>query len=436
MTSHYLTNITPDSISGIIFTYEGIRGSIVLMNGPTGCKYYHSAISDSQMLRGTDFDPLNYPELMYFGQPRVPCTYLDTRDYIYGSREKLEEALHYFCSSTDFDIIFIVNSPGAALIGDDIAAIAAAAAPGRTVITIESPGYSKTEWYGADFACREMILQLLPLIKRQKKHPSERPCANLLGFSIFQKNHEGDLLEIKRLLNLCGIDVSCSLCCGCTPEEIKNLASADLNIVVNASYGRGTAELLAKECGTPYMECRGIPVGFPGMEELIKDVCRRLNVSPAGALEELEKARARAYIYLSRLDSLTGLPKSVPFAIQGTVSQCLGYCRFLIRYLGMAADCVAVLSPDRNDPEYRDLYDLLSSKNMADALEKDILSTDAQLVFADGSIIAKLKFMKHDFSGIEINLPSIGYVDIVPKTHIGAAGGLALTEQVINGLMF
>ena len=294
MTSHYLTNITPDSISGIIFTYEGIRGSIVLMNGPTGCKYYHSAISDSQMLRGTDFDPLNYPELMYFGQPRVPCTYLDTRDYIYGSREKLEEALHYFCSSTDFDIIFIVNSPGAALIGDDIAAIAAAAAPGRTVITIESPGYSKTEWYGADFACREMILQLLPLIKRQKKHPSERPCANLLGFSIFQKNHEGDLLEIKRLLNLCGIDVSCSLCCGCTPEEIKNLASADLNIVANASYGRGTAELLAKECGTPYMECRGIPVGFPGMEELIKDVCRRLNVSPAGALEELEKARARA----------------------------------------------------------------------------------------------------------------------------------------------
>ena len=102
----------------------------------------------------------------------------------------------------------------------------------------------------------------------------------------------------------------------------------------------------------------------------------------------------------------------------------------------MAADCVAVLSPDRNDPEYRDLYDLLSSKNMADALEKDILSTDAQLVFADGSIIAKLKFMKHDFSGIEINLPSIGYVDIIPKTHIGAAGGLALTEQVINGLMF
>ena len=73
---------------------------------------------------------------------------------------------------------------------------------------------------------------------------------------------------------------------------------------------------------------------------------------------------------------------------------------------------------------------------MSGALHKDILSADAELVFADGNIIAKLKAMHRDFSGIEIGLPSLGYTDVIPKTHLGLSGGLLLCEQIINGLMF
>lgn len=73
---------------------------------------------------------------------------------------------------------------------------------------------------------------------------------------------------------------------------------------------------------------------------------------------------------------------------------------------------------------------------MASALEKDVLRTDAELVFADGNIIAQLKARHHSFSGVEISLPSLGYTDVVPKTHLGLSGGLLLCEQVINGLRF
>ena len=73
---------------------------------------------------------------------------------------------------------------------------------------------------------------------------------------------------------------------------------------------------------------------------------------------------------------------------------------------------------------------------MAEALQKPILDTKAGIVFADGSILAQLKALHHIFSGIEIGLPSIGYTDVIPKTHQGLNGSLMICEQIINGLIF
>ena len=114
MINTYLTNITPDSISGIIFAFEGLKDTVVLLNGPTGCKFYHSATSDNQMIRRQEFDPLNYPPIWYFGQPRVPCSFLDKRDYVYGSGEKIREGIEFLRSRLSFARLIVVNSPGAA----------------------------------------------------------------------------------------------------------------------------------------------------------------------------------------------------------------------------------------------------------------------------------------------------------------------------------
>jgi nitrogenase molybdenum-iron protein alpha/beta subunit len=110
----YSENITPDSLSGAIFAIEGIKDACVVLNGPTGCKFYHSAISDSQYVRSLSFDPLAYSGRFYFGQPRVPCTYLDGHDYVYGSGEKLSKILQSVIQK-NFKLIAVINSPGAAL---------------------------------------------------------------------------------------------------------------------------------------------------------------------------------------------------------------------------------------------------------------------------------------------------------------------------------
>jgi hypothetical protein len=60
---------------------------------------------------------------------------------------------------------------------------------------------------------------------------------------------------------------------------------------------------------------------------------------------------------------------------------------------------------------------------------------DAELVFADANLIAELMLKNKTFCGIEINLPGMGYIDLVSKTHLGIEGSLFLIEQVLNGLM-
>ena len=40
------------------------------------------------------------------------------------------------------------------------------------------------------------------------------------------------------------------------------------------------------------------------------------------------------------------------------------------------------------------------------------------------------------FSGVEIALPSLGYIDVIEKSHLGMGGGLLLCEQILNGMLY
>ena len=425
----YLTSITPDSFTGIIFALEGIKRTVTLLNGPTGCKFYHSATSDNQVIRQLEFEPLRFPATWYFGQPRVPCTYLDSKDYVYGSKDKLEEALAFLKDNVSFDLLCIVNSPGAALIGDNLEGIARSVLGAASYLTIETPGFSEDICTGYETAALHLIQ------KFAVRHEVVPKTVNILGLSIHHRNFKGDSAELERLLNLCGIDVNCILCADCEPERIESLSSAELNIVLHPEYAMDTALTLRDMFGTPYYVCEGAPIGFKTTEKFICDICALLDCDSSPALRESEMARARAYPFISRVHSLSGLPKGVPFAVEGTYSELYAYTRFLIEYFGMTPDCASVLNPE-HDTFKTKYHTMLEEYGFGRITERDILDTAAEIVFASGITISKLKLRKHEFTGIEISLPTMGYIDVIPKTNIGIGGALQLIEQVLNGLIF
>ena len=427
----YLKNITPDSFSGIIFALEGIKKSVTLINGPTGCRFYHSRTSQEQTTRYTKFDRLDYPEKWFRHQPRVPCTSLDSRDYIYGSKYKLTETLEYIRDNLTFDLAGIVNSPGAALIGDNLKSIARQTLKDKPFVVIETPGFSSDVCSGYE----KGVIELLTQLGLSQTTATHEGTVNILGLSIFHRNYKGDMNELSRLLELCGISINCFLCADCDLEEIYHLPDAALNIVIHSEYGMQTAEFLQQHFGVPCYICDGPPIGFSATEKMMRDICAILGKEYTGFEIESERTRARAYSFISRFNASTGLPKGVKFSIEGSYSELYAYTNFLVKYFGMIPACASPLN--QQSTAYQEKYqNLLNDFGSSEALLQSILDTDSELVFANGNTIANLKLRKQIFSGIEIGLPSMGYLDVIPKTHLGLRGALMLTEQIINGLMF
>ena len=439
MMKSYFKNTTADSFNGILLSLEGIKGSLVILNGPSGCKFYHSSTSFGQMIRTFDFDPLNYPEKWYFGQPQIPCTSIDNGDYVYGSADKLVELLEFVRDGVEFDALFIVNSPGAALIGDDLRGLAEKVIDKEPVIILESPGFSETLSAGY----KKAFLSMLPFIKKdgtECKNP--RKLVNIIGLGIWGRNSLGDREELQRLCDMMNIDVNCVLMSGSTFADIEKMAEADLNVVVAPEFGLEIGEILKEKFGIPYMVTPP-PIGFSVTEKWAMELCATLEKTsrpcaetPVADLviEESQKRRAECFHHISRINSLIGIPTGRPFAVEGRYSEVLAYGNFLLEYLGMTPDSLSIID-EKEDAYKEDLVEFLKKYGVAYALDVPILETDAELVLAGGNTIGALKLQGKCFAGIDISLPTLGYIDVIPKTHLGLKGGSLLVELVLNGLV-
>ena len=430
MTDGSLKSIMPDSISGMIFTLEGVKNAIVLLNGPMGCRFYHSTTSQFRTVRpalrgcaenGARPRAVDHSIFSdwFFNQERVPCTFLDGYDYVYGTEDKVCSALEYMTKNVDFDVLAVVNAPGAALIGDDLVRIAREKTGARRVAVLESSGYSDSFEEGCSLACLALLKQVAKPLwetrsgkssgaagwkqsgKEGENSTPDRKKVNLLGMNIWQRNITGDIEELKRLFSLCGIDVNTVLLADCALKEIAGIPDASLNVVLYPETGLTCARYLEEVCGTPYYVCDMLPVGFSAVEKMFADICAALGTSDEALRAESEKARALAWVRIGEISRSSGKPRGVKYYVDGGESVEKAYSAFLSDYLGMRR-CSA---------------------------------EDAELVFSNANVISELMLKNRTFCGIETSLPGMGYVDLVPKTHMGVRGTLFLIEQVLNGLM-
>ena len=413
MTERSLKSISPDSITGMIFAMEGMKNSIVLLNGPMGCRFYHSTTSQFLSIRpalslpaedGRERVPVDYNYLndWFFRQARVPCTYLDGYDYVYSTKDKVSRALDYIRSSVDFDVISIVNSPGAALIGDNLLELAREKLGVCRVVMLESCGYSEGFEAGYSRACLELLRQVGSFLWTDRPRPADgKKRVNLLGVSIWHRYMQGDVSELRRLFGLCGIQVNAVPCAECSLEELRRLPDADLNVVLYPEMGLEAARYMEERCGQPYYVCPTLPIGFSAVERIFGEICGILGTWDGALKEESERGRALCWYRIDQIHRSYGKPRGVKFCVKGGESQERSYGAFLTDYLGMES-----APPEK-----------------------------AELVFSDANVISELMLRNRTFCGIEISQPGMGYVDLVEKTHMGLQGALFLVEQVLNGLM-
>lgn len=306
-----------DSFTGAILAVEGILDAAILLNGPTGCKFYHGAISDNQLPRTETMDPLQYAEEFYFGQPRVPATYLDADDYIFGAGEILEKILPTVAAK-GHRLIVVLNSPGAALIGDDLERFIAEAGLAVPCLAIEHTGFSGTFVQGFQEATLRVLDKLAAPVKQRRR------SVNLVGLSIFHRHWQGSLDTLSELLSLCGIEVNAVLCAGCRAIDLEHVGAAGANLVLHPEWADALSRFLGERFGQPSLApLPGAPIGFQATEQWIREACAFFSEDPAPALAAIRKARQQAHLALSRFNTLTGLPRGATFALRADGSLAL-----------------------------------------------------------------------------------------------------------------
>ena len=447
MTNQYLRNITADYITGVVSACEGIRDSLVLLNGPLGCKFYHGYASGQSVVKASELwglrGELELTDSMddrllrsqYFaGTPQVPGSNLRYEDYIFGTREQLRRALNDIFTERSYSLFTVIQTPGTSLLGEALEGELREISEGFGIpyLFIESLRFSDNSFNGYD----ETMVRLLELLTPPRPpRPREKGRApvNLFGLYTYERNLEGDIAELTRLLSMCGAEVNCVAGGNCTIESFQRIPEAELNIILSEERCHETVKYLRERYSTPVLDFGCMPVGFDLTERLVREVAEALHTDCTHALEEIDRARARAFYYMARYAGPNGFSGDLRYAVEGEWSLLYGYVDYLSGYLGIRPVAVHPLHIECGSSYREKLAAVLREFRAEAALETDIMETEDAVVLGNANTILELTARGNNILGIETAVPSSGYINVVPKTHLGCAGALYLLEQLLNG---
>ncbi|GAB6163903.1 hypothetical protein JCM12298_30630 [Desulfothermus naphthae] len=225
-----------------------IKNAIPLLHGPVGCAFFPKLVPPdaikTQLLK--DFDPSPFP-----------CTDLNEKDIIYGAEEKLYNAIIDVDKYYKPELIGVIISCPAAIIGDDVVSAVKRAKEkisADIIYTPSSAGFSDDErtddfnrhaedlirvWkekkkpkWGIEKCGRlDTMFSVISQLVEEPKEKIKR-CVNIDTYGRFHwfEDLEGEIREIKAILKEIGISVNAAFP-GCSVKEIKGLAKAELNFM-------------------------------------------------------------------------------------------------------------------------------------------------------------------------------------------------------------
>ena len=180
------------------------------------------------------------------------------------------------------------------------------------IVNLELPAYSKKENWGASETFYQLIRTLLKdaanenckISPQRWKELGRRPKVNLLGPTLLGFRCRDDVIEIQRILSEQGIDTNVVSPLNSSPDDIKRLIDADLNICLYLEIAETSCEWLKRNFGMEYTTT--IPIGIDNTINFINEVHKKLDL-PLSNQEELEN-KSKLPWYSKSVDSnyLTG----------------------------------------------------------------------------------------------------------------------------------
>ncbi len=267
---------------------------------------------------------------------RTPVTYttFQARDLGSDTAELFQNACREAHERFNPGAMLVGASCTAELLQDNPAGLAGALRLPIPVIPLELPAYQKKENWGA----AETFYRLVRTLTEHRvagfaREPvaGRRPRCNILGPTALGFRHRDDVAEIRRLLDLIGVDVACVAPMGASAADIAGIPDADFTVSLYPEIADVTARWLERSFRQPFTKV--IPIGVGATRDFVREVATLAGFDPEATLARVEgDAGSRAPWYSASVDSTYLTGKRV--FIFGDATHAIATARYAAKEMG------------------------------------------------------------------------------------------------------
>jgi light-independent protochlorophyllide reductase subunit B len=172
---------------------------------------------------------------------------------------------------------------------------------------------------------------------------SERPSVNIIGPSLLGFHDHSNIESLRKIFALLGIEVNAVLPLGATPDDLRGIGRAWVNVATAHELAKPTLEFLRERFGTPWVD--ELPYGEAGTTRFLRELCALCEI-PADRIAAAS-AGARLLWYSRTVDAHSLSSKRV--AVFGAPTAAAGVARVLHDELDMRVDFVGTYVLDWGD---------------------------------------------------------------------------------------
>lgn len=163
---------------------------------------------------------------------------------------------------------------------------------------------------------------------------SERPSVNIIGPSLLGFHDRANVESLRRALAAVGIAINAVVPLGASPDDLRTIGRAWVNIPTAHELAKPTLEYLKTRFGTPYVE--ELPYGEAGTNRFLRELCGYCEI-PQATIAEAAKASQLLW-YARTVDAHALSSKRV--AVFGAPTAAAGIARVLHDELDMDVEFV------------------------------------------------------------------------------------------------
>jgi len=431
------------SLGGALATLRAIPRAIPIIHASAGCgqNLFQAYGAGGAYLGGG-----------YCGGNALPSSNVIERDVVFGGEDRLREQIKTTLEVMDGDLYIVLSGCMVEMIGDDLDAVVAEfAGEEKPVLAVHTPSFRGNSYLGYDLVLGGLVKNYITKQKGKKANK-----VNILGIvPALDVFWEGNLKEIKRLLNRLGLEVNTLFGEGETLADIKNSGDASLNIVLSGVYGVQTAALYEELHEIPYITTE-LPIGAHATEDFLKKIAAKLNIDSSLTDEVIKSEKRLFYSYIERVADIYNDIDLQRYAIViGDSNYAPAFTKYLSDELGWLPELTVVTDMLEDEQKEKIVAGLNGLKSGLKANVKFDLNTSSikkyiaevwernhneryydsmTPTFIIGSVYERDLAAQFNYPLLTASYPITNRV-VLNAAYAGINGGLRLTEDILSILV-